>query len=106
MSFLRKLFNLIILLLVVVSVISTGCRTNKVSKKKVQELETVDNQGQKAYQKEYKDAVKKHQKMQSANTREMTKQRKKQQKQYNNSQERSFWDRLFKKKCKTEFGNG
>ena len=106
MSFSRKLFSLIILLLIAVSIASTGCRTNKVSKEKVQELETVDNQSQKAYQKEYEAAVKKHHKIQSDNTKEMTKQRKKQQSQYNKNHERSFWDRLFKKKCKTEFGNG
>jgi len=106
MSFPQNKFKHIFLLLLVVSITLSACRSSKVSKEKVQELETVDNQSEKAYQKEYEAAVKKHHKMQSDRTKEMTKQRKQQQKQYNRNQERSFWDRLFKKKCKTEFGNG
>ncbi len=106
MSFFQKFFNLTFLLLLVVSVAFSGCRTSEVSREQVQELEKVDNQSQKAYRKEYEDAVKNHQKMQSDNTRELTKQRKKQQKQYNKSRERSLWDRMFKRKCKTNYGNG
>ena len=106
MSFSRKLFRFIFLLLLGIAISFSGCRTSEVSREQIQELEKVDNQSEKAYKKEYEAAVKKHHKMQSDRTKEMTKQRKQQQKQYNRNQERSFWDRLFKKKCKTEFGNG
>jgi len=106
MSFSGKFFNFIFLLLLTVSIASSGCRTSEVSREQVQELEKVDNQGQKALMKEYDDAVKKHHQMQSDNTKEMMKQRKKQQKQYNKTQQRSLWDRLFKRKCKTDYGNG
>lgn len=106
MSFSKKLFNLIFLILFAVSIAFSGCRTSEVSKEQVQELEKVDNQGQKALVKEYEDAVKKHHQMQSDNTKEMMKQRKKQQKQYNKTQQRSLWDRLFRRKCKTDYGNG
>jgi len=106
MSFSRKFFNLLFLLILTVSIAFSGCRTSEVSKEQVQELEKVDNQLQKAYRKEYEDGLKRHREMQSDYTKEMMKQRKKQEKQYNKNQERSFWDRLFKKKCKTDFGNG
>jgi len=106
MQFPRQISTVFLIFLIVMSMAVAGCRTSEVSKEQVQELEKVDNQSEKAYQKEYEKAVKKHQKMQSDNTKAMMKQRKQQQKQYNKSQERSFWDRLFKKKCKTEFGNG
>ena len=106
MSFSQKLFRFIFLLLLGGTIAFSGCRTSEVSREQVQELEKVDNQSDKAYQKEYEAAVKKHHKMQSDRTKEMTKQRKQQQKQYNRNQERSFWDRLFGRKCKTDFGNG
>jgi len=107
MSFPYKYFRLIFLLLAV-SVAISSCRTSEVSREQVQDLETVNNQDQKAYEKEYQAAVKKHYDMQSENTKEMMKQRKKQQKQYNKSHERSLWDRIFRRKCKSNFnyGNG
>ena len=106
MSFSGKFINLVFLILFAVSIAFSGCRTSEVSKEQVQELEKVDNQGQKALVKEYEDAVKKHHQMQSDNTKEMMKQRKKHQKQYNKTQQRSLWDRLFRRKCKTDYGNG
>ena len=108
MLFSKPHFSLIFLLLLMVSASFTACRTSEVSREQVQNVEKVDNQNQKAYRKEYEAAVKKHYQMQSDNTKEMMKQRKKQQKKYNKSHERSLWDRLFRRKCKTNFnyGNG
>lgn len=106
MLFLKKYIHLIFLLLLTVSMAFAGCRTSEVSREQVQELEKVDNQSQKAYRKEYEAAVKKHHDMQSDRTKEMMKQRKKQQKQYNKTHQRSLWDRIFKRKCKTNYGNG
>ena len=108
MLFFRRPFQLIFLLLFAVAISFSACRSSEVSKKTIDELQTVENQDQKAYEKEYKAALKKHYNMQSANTKEMMKQRKKQQKKYNKTHERSLWDRLFRRKCKSNFnyGNG
>lgn len=92
-------------LIFLISINSSGCRTSEVSKEQVK-MEKATNKEQEAYQKEYEDAVKNHRKMQSDRTKEMMKQSKTQQKQYNKAQQRSFWDRLFRKKCSTEYGNG
>lgn len=92
-------------LVFLIFVSSSGCRTSEVSKEQVK-MEKATNKEQEAYKKEYEAAVKKHHKMQSDQTKEMTKQSKKQQKQYNKAKQRSLWDRLFRKKCDTEYGNG
>lgn len=93
------------MLIFLISITSLGCRTSEVSKEQVK-MEKATNKEQEAYQKEYEAAVKKHHKMQSDQTREMMKQSKRSQKKYNKDKERSFWDRLFRKKCSTEYGNG
>ncbi len=105
MQFLKKVFGPFFLFLIVASIVFSGCRTSEVSKEQVQ-MEKATNAEQEAYQKEYEDAVKKHNKMQSDHTKEMTKQRKKQQNNYNKAQKRSLWDRIFRKKCNTDYGNG
>ena len=108
MLFSKKSFQLIFLLLFAVAITFSACRSSEVSKKQIEELEKVDNQDQKQYEKEYKAALKKHYKMQSENTKEMMKQRKKQQRKYNKNHERTLWDRIFRRKCKSNFnyGNG
>ncbi len=106
MQFHQKIFKAVFFLLIVISVTGISCRSSDVSKEQVKELEKVDNQEQEAYQKEYEDAIKKHNQMQSDRTKEMTKQRKKQQINYNKAQKRSLWDRIFRKKCNTDYGNG
>lgn len=95
----------VFMLFFLTSVVLSGCRTSEVSKEQVK-VEKATNKEQEAYQKEYNDAVKKHHKMQSDRTKDMVKSSKKQHKQYNKAKERSFWDRLFRKKCNTEYGNG
>ncbi len=66
----------------------------------VKEAEKVQEQQEKRAMKEYDIAVKEHRKHQSEYAKQLMKDMKKSQKENNKVRERSFWDRLFGRKCK------
>ena len=89
----------IILLIVGLIILATACKSSEKTSKQVQEAENAEMQAQREAQAEYELAVKRHQKIQSNQTKESAKLLKKEQKKINRSKKRSLWDRLFRNKC-------
>jgi len=89
-----------IVLLLVVSLFSVGCKNTEKVPKQVKEAENAQAAEQKQAELEYKQAVKHHNDIQSDQTKQSMKALKKQQRKLNKIHKRSLWDRLFNPGCK------
>ena len=91
------------LILILFSIMSMtfSCKSSQKVSKEVKEAENAEMQAQREAEAEYSLAVKRHQDIQSKQTKESAKLLKKQQRKINKSKKRSLWDRLFHNKCDT-----
>ena len=78
----------------------TGCKSGKKVSKEVKQAENAELQMQVDAEKEYEAAVKRHNKMQSEQSKQIMKDMKRAGRKTNNNKQRSFWDRLFNNDCK------
>lgn len=98
--------KILILLLVGLISFASGCKTKDETSKLVKESENAEMQAQREAEAEYQLAIKRHNDMQSQQTKESAKLLKKQQKKINKSKKRSFWDRLFNNNCDSPVDGG
>ena len=90
----------IVMITLVISSSTIGCKSGEKVSKEVRETEKAEAQIQKEADKEYEQALKRHYKMQSRQSKQIIKDAKKQGKSANRAQQRSLWDRMFNKSCK------
>ena len=88
------------IVLMVASLLITGCKSKSKVPKQVREAEKADEAEQKQANLEYEHAVRHHHDIQSPQSKKEIKEMKKRQKKLNKVHKRSLWDRLFNRGCK------
>ena len=99
MNFFCKYKQLLLVVLFSLLLLFNGCKSNEKVSKEVRDAEKMELQMDKEADKEYEAAFKQHNKNQSKQSKKIMKDMKKSAAKTNNSQKRSFWDRLFRRNC-------
>ena len=100
--------NMKFLIVILIGVISmtSACKSSQKASKQIREAENAEMQAQREAEAEYSLAKKRHQDIQSKQSKESTKLLKKQQRKINRSHKRSLWDRIFNNKCDSPVDTG